>query len=199
MSYGDFSRTTELEAINVMLGCIGQAPVNSIPTSGASKATMARDVLYEFSRNVQIEGLCCNTDTEFELTPNTSNNIEIPNSALNVDPSYQYQNRYTERAGKLYDTKDKTYTITETVACDIIWFLEWEELPQHVRRYILILAARAFQERYVSDSSTFQFTQDDEDKAKRQFDRKEMNNSDFSILDNTRVNPRYYRSRGGVR
>jgi len=274
MAYGDYGRSTELEAVNICLGVIGEQPVDSVPESGISKATLARDILYELSREVQLEGLACNTDTEYELTPNATistltgvsisnadpsvltkvenaktiddnlaigdgvivnsgtnsipgtyvvvsivpnvsvtldgqaadgactdgnityydvGEITLPATALNVDPSYLYDNRFVERSGKLYDTVDQTFTITKNIKVDIIWFLEWTDLPEHVRRYILIRAARVFQKRFLADENLHRFTIEDEQTAKRQFSRKELNIADCSILDNVNVNPRFYR------
>jgi len=274
MAYGDYGRSTELEAVNICLSVIGEQPVDSVPESGISKATLARDILYELSREVQLEGLACNTDTEYELTPdaeiatltgvsisnadpsvltktvapetiddgitvgdgvtvvsgtnsipgtyvvvsiveNTSvtldaqaadgactdgvityydvGEITLPATAIDVDPSYLYDNRYVERTGKLYDTKDQTFTITKNIKVDIIWFLEWLDLPEHVRRYILIRAARVFQKRFLADENLHRFTVEDEITARRQFSRKELKIADFSILDNVNVNPRFYR------
>lgn len=315
MAYGDYGKTTELEAVNTCLGVVGEQPVNEIPDSGLSKATLARDNIYELSRETQEEGLACNRDTEYELTPNTQAGIRatatfttsgipvngetitlngqvfeitegediagtsdyavdctagmdqatfetaltaalvlaaaddvlgftysgwvnhvitftanddhkgysgnllalsdtctngvvsaalftggvdgtrivLPATAISVDPSYLYDNRYIERANMLYDTVDQTFTITKNVKVDIIWFLEWTDLPEHVRRYITIRAARVFQKRYLADDNLHRFSEDDELTAKRQFMRKELNIADFSILDNLNFNPRVHR------
>jgi hypothetical protein len=192
MAYGDYGKSTELEAVNICLGVLGEQPVNSIPESGVTKATLARDNIYELSREIQLEGIACNTDTEYELTPDGSDNILVPATAISIDPSYGWDNKYVERTGKLYDTKDQTFTITVNVKVDIIWFLEWTDLPEHVRRYITIRAARIFQKRYLADEDLHRFSAEDEVQAKRQFDRKELDIADFSILDNTNMNPRVY-------
>jgi len=190
MAYGDFGRSTELEAVNICLSIIGEQPVDSVPESGISKATLARDILYELSREVQLEGLACNTDTEYELTPNVDNEITLPATTISIDPSHLYNNRYVERTGKLYDTKNQTFTITENIKVDIIWFLEWLDLPEHVRRYTLIRAARVFQKRFLADENLHRFTEEDEIAARHQFSRKELRITNFSILDNANVNPK---------
>ena len=190
MAYGDYGKTTELEAVNICLGVIGEQPVSAIG-EGVSKSTIARDVIYELSREIQTKQLACNTEYEFKLEV-SEGEIALPATAIVVDPSYLSDNRYVERNGKLYDTKDNTYTITKDVYVDITYFLAWANLPEHVRRYISIRAARVFQKRYLSDEGLHRFTQDDEYLAKSEFERTELNTVDFSILDNTRVNPRVY-------
>jgi hypothetical protein len=195
MAYGDYGRTTELEAVNTCLEAIGEQPVNSVPVTGVSKASLARDLIYKISRQVQNLGLNCNTEEDYELSPNQDNEIVLPNNCIDVDPDYLTDNRYVERNGKLYDREDHTYTITKSIRVTITFFLTWTELPEHVRSYITIMAARIFQARYLSDEGLHLFTEADEYAARSLFVKKELKNADVSILDNTRVNPRFYNGR----
>lgn len=188
MAYGDFGRTTELEAINLCLGTIGEQPINAVPTSGTSKASIARDLIYETSRDIQLEGLQCNTETNFEIELDEDSYATLPANCLNVDTQFLYQNHLVERAGKLYDTENHTFVLDDNVFVTMFLFLEWTDLPEHVRRYAGVVAARLFQKRYVSDPANHRFTEDDELKAKRQFQRKEMNNTDVTIFDNPYLN-----------
>lgn len=190
MAYGDYGKTTELEAVNICLGVIGEQPVSAIG-EGVSKSTIARDVIYELSREIQSKQLACNTEYEFKLVV-SEGEIALPGTAIIVDPTYNSDNRYIERNGKLYDREDNTYTITKDVYVDITYFLAWANLPEHVRRYITIRAARVFQKRYLADETLHRYTADDELQAKAEFERIELNTEDFSILDNMRINPRVY-------
>lgn len=193
MAYGDYGKTTELEAVNILLGSIGEQPVSAIG-SGVSKSTLARDLLYEQSRKIQSKGLNCNKDTSYTLEYDTdAETITIPPTAISVDPTNLSDNQFVERNSQLYDREEQTFTITRDVDVDIIWFLAWTYLPEHVRYYITVKAARLFQKRYLGDEAQHKFTEQDELEAKSEFDRKELNIADFSILDNTRVNPRNYR------
>lgn len=191
MAYGDYGKTTELEAVNICLGVIGEQPVSAIG-EGVSKSTIARDVIYELSREIQTKQLACNTEYEFLLEADVDDLIALPATAIVVDPSYNSDNRYVERDGSLYDREDNVYEIYKDVYVDITYFLEWTDLPEHVRRYITIRAARVFQKRYLADESLHRYTQEDEYAAKAEFERNELNTEDFSILDNTRLNPRVY-------
>ena len=196
MAYGDYGKTTELEAVNICLGVVGEQPVSAIG-SGVSKATMARDIIYELSRTIQKQGLSCNTDYKYAIVPDEDDSYcTIPATAISCDPSYLSDNRYVERTGKLYDRTDQTFVMTKTVYCDVVFFLAWTNLPEHVRYYITIRAARIFQKRYLADEALHRFSEDDEYQAKSDFERQELNTEDFSLLDNTRMNPRVYRRKG---
>jgi len=191
MAYGDYGKTTELEAVNICLGVIGEQPVSAIG-SGVSKSTIARDVIYELSREIQTKQLACNTEYNYKLEPDVNDLIGLPATAIVVDPSYMSDNRYVERNGSLYDREDNCYEIYKDVYVDITYFLAWTNLPEHVRRYINIRAARIFQKRYLADETLHRFTAEDELQAKAEFERNELNTEDFSILDNMRLNPRVY-------
>jgi hypothetical protein len=187
MAYGDYGKTTELEAINIMLSVIGEQPVSAVPSSGLSVASIARDILYEYSREVQTEGLLCNTQKDYPLIPDESDHCVLPANTLDVDAD-EWWHDYVERDSMLYDREENTDEFSETIQVTITFFLAWTKLPQHVRRYINILGARAFQERFVADEALWKFSEDDESKALRQMKRKEDNNSELSIFDNMFMN-----------
>ena len=76
--------TTKLEAVNSMLGHIGEAPVNTISNATALpiSASVAVSVLDETSREVQLQGWHFNTEVDVELTPDGDGNITIPDNAV---------------------------------------------------------------------------------------------------------------------
>lgn len=187
-----YAKTTELEAVNVCLGTIGERPVNEVPDSGVSTATLARDTVHEVNRLVQEEGLACNQEFKVKLSV-SDDEIALPATCISVDPSYLADNHYVERNSKLYDRKNHTYTMTKDIFVDIIYFLEFTDLPEHVRRYVTVLAGRLFQRRWLANGEIEKITEADELKAKRQFVRKESNIADASILDNPHMNPRVFR------
>ena len=65
--------TSKLEAINVMLTAIGESPVNTITSSTTTDVSIAIQILDNVSREVQSVGWHFNTDTNYKLTKNTSN------------------------------------------------------------------------------------------------------------------------------
>lgn len=188
MAYGDMTRTTVLEAVNVMLGVLGIRPVNDIDTSGVSEAAMARDVLHEISREIQTVGWLFNTDTNYPLTPDSqTNEIAIPANAISCDPTSWYS-QYVERANKLYDRQNRTFIFSNSVDCDITWFMPFDELPEAARRYIAIVAGRTFQDRYQADKEMWKFTEQDEARARGILEADELRRKDVSFFDNTYLN-----------
>ena len=178
------SMTTELDAVNIMLGTIGESPINSLDAAtGVVDAVTARSILAEVSVQVQEEGWHFNTDYEFDLTPDTNGYIYVPSNAIEVDTSpYSRDYDVAIRGNKLYDRGNKTYVFSKPLKADLTILLEFNELPQAARHYITIRAARVFQQRVVGSNVLGSFTQGDEYNALRAMRRYEARTADYNIL-----------------
>ncbi len=181
------TRTARLDAVNTMLSVIGEAPVNTLDASSqTTDVAMAKSMLDEVSREVQANGWHFNREYEVSLSPDSSNNILIPTNAARVDvePADSRNKDYVQRGDKLYNKTDATYTITDAKKCTIIYLLDWEDLPQAARQYIMIRAARKFQDRVVGSGKHHDFTAMDEMNALIMLRSDEADSGDFSIFDN---------------
>tara|TARA_R100001510_G_C7639004_1_gene196773 strand:- start:74 stop:688 length:615 start_codon:yes stop_codon:yes gene_type:complete len=177
--------TTKLEAINVMLTAIGESPVNTITSSTTTDVSIAIQILDNVSREVQSVGWHFNTDTNYLLAKNTSNQIVLPSNCLRVDNSNKDADLdLVERGRKLWDRENHTYTITKDIRVNITWFLEFTELPETARRYITIRAARIFQDRMLASETLHAFHQVDELSALSALKEHEGDTRDHSIFDN---------------
>ena len=136
--------STELDAVNIMLGVIGELPVNSVDESGVSESSIASNVLHDTSRVVQSLRLECNTDTAYTLVRTVDSKVIVPTNALGLDPCERGK-RFVQRAGFLWDKDNHTFILEEDVKVDIVWFLPFNDLPQVVKTYITVTAARQFQ------------------------------------------------------
>jgi len=160
-----------------------------VPTSGLSKATLARDELWKINREVQSMGLQSNKEEDYTLTYDSgTGEIALPANTLSADPIYFEDNRYVERAGKIYDTEDHTFVISKDLHVEIVFFLPFDELPQVTRNYIMVRAARKFVKKFSGEVKLERFTSQDELEAKVAFQRQELNDADLSILDNIYIN-----------
>ena len=178
------SMTTELDAVNIMLGTIGESPINSLDAAtGVVDAVTARSILAEVSVQVQEEGWHFNTDYEFDLTPDNSGFIYVPSNAIEVDTSpYSRDYDVAIRGNRLYDRGNKTYVFSKPLKADLTILLEFNELPQAARHYITVRAARVFQQRVVGSDTLNGFTQADESRALRAIRRYEARTADYNIL-----------------
>lgn len=177
--------TTELDAINIMLGTIGESPINSLDAAtGVVDAVTARSILAEVAVQVQEEGWHFNTDYEFVLTPSVgTGEIFVAPNTIEVDVSaYTSDHDVAIRGNRLYDRKNKTYSFATSIKADLTILLEFNELPQAARHYITVRAARVFQQRVVGSDTLGSFSEADEARALRAMRRYEAKTGDYNIL-----------------
>ncbi len=178
--------TSELDAVNVMLGTIGESPINSLDAAtGVVDAVTARAILSEVSVQVQEEGWHFNTEYEFILTPSLdTKEIYIPANTIEVDASEYDRNNIDVaiRGNRLYDRKNKTFQFQQDIKADLTILLEFNELPQAARHYITVRAARVFQQRVIGSDTLGSFTERDEARALRSMRRYESKTADYNIL-----------------
>ena len=146
--------TTQLAAVNEILGSVGQAPVTVLDTTNPEVA-FAYNTLMDISREVQAEGWSFNKELEYPVTPDTSGYINIASNIISMDLSPLYENVQYDtviRDGKLYDKIGHTnvWEIKEYKA-DIVWFFDFDDLPQPFRDYITARAASRAAIRLVGD------------------------------------------------
>lgn len=180
------SMTSELDAINIMLGTIGESPINSLDAAtGVVDAVTARAILSEVSVQVQEEGWHFNTEYEFVLTPALgTKEIYVPANTIEVDASAYDRNDIDVaiRGNRLYDRKNKTFQFQQDIKADLTILLEFNELPQAARHYITVRAARVFQQRVVGSDTLGSFSEKDEARALRSMRRYESKTADYNIL-----------------
>ncbi|WP_052063895.1 hypothetical protein [Nitrincola sp. A-D6] len=172
--------TTKLEAVNIMLASIGEAPINSLD-SGLVDAEMAETILDAVTRSVQSEGWTFNTEYSMKLTPDVDEHIIIPVNTLKIDPVNRSV-RLVRRGGKLYDPLNHTFKFKQPVIADIVVALAFEDLPETARRYSAIKAARTFQDRTVGSTQLHGFQSQDEQMAYMKMVRDESQVSDHNFL-----------------
>lgn len=151
----DSYTTTQLSAVNEILGSIGQAPVTVLDQTNPEVA-FAFNTLMDISREVQAEGWSFNREYEYPVTPDTSGNIIIPSNILQMDLSKSAFNTAYDtviRDGKLYDKLNHTFTwdATVTYKVDVLWMFDFDDLPQPFRDYITAKAATRAAIRLVGD------------------------------------------------
>jgi hypothetical protein len=172
------SPMTELEAVNAMLSMIGESPVNSLRVSSISEATIAQNMLKNISREIQMDGLHCNTEEGYPLVPDINGNIIVPSNVLKIDSALNV----VQRGDKLYNKDDHTFVFSEKQDCYIVWFLSYEDLPQHVRHYIVVRAARKFQVQQLGSDTIASLSEEDEASARVEMIRAELNTGNYNLL-----------------
>jgi len=177
-------KTTKLNAINTMLSAIGEPPVNTLSSQRAD-SNLAEQILDEVSREIQSYGWHFNSEYKVTLAPDSSGYIYISENVVRVDTN---PNKYTDldivlRGNRLYDKVTNSYVFSSSIEVDRIVMLEFEEIPEPARRYIMIRAARIFGDRMIGSEKHHMFTGQDEMMAMAKMREYENDTADYSIFE----------------
>lgn len=174
---------TELEAVNDMLSVIGEAPVATIEGDLIPDAALAKSILRKVSSEVQERGWHFNTEYDYPLAPDTNGYIWIPNDVLAVDTEDADIDAVV-RGDKLYDRQNHTFVFSRAITATILRLLTFTDMPPAARRYITVRATRQFQERALGSGEIRGATEKDEVDARALMVDQELENGDYSMLDN---------------
>jgi hypothetical protein len=160
----ELTPTTELEAVNEMLGTIGESPISDLETVGNLDASTARDTLRAVCREVQSKGWWFNEFSSYTFTLNADGKAVVPAAILSVRPVIGGA-RYFARDGFLITAPQGVDTYTDAPVADVIFKYDFTSLPESARRYIAIRAARIFQTKVLGSDQLNVFSKDHEDEA----------------------------------
>jgi len=169
-----------------MLSAVGSSPVSTLTGQQTADAVVAQNILDEVVREVTSQGWAFNYERKVELAPDSDNQIVLGTDVARIDntPGYNTDYDVVQRGNKLYDRKSHSYTISETLTCDVIYFMEFDDTPEAARRYMMIRAARIFQDRMVGSGNHHTYNMTDEVKALTDLKEHEGDTADHSIFDN---------------
>lgn len=175
---------TELEAVNVLLTTIGEAPVNTLDGNQVTDVSIAKQVLNEVSREVQAQGWHFNTEQNVPLTPDTLGNIKIPADTARIDAR---DFNVVVRENKLFNLTDRTFAFVSKILVDIIYYQDFANLPQQAKNYITTRAARIFADRTLNSETIHKMTSRDEQRALIDLKEMEGDTGDFNMMDSYSV------------
>jgi len=174
---------TELEAVNVLLSVIGEAPINTLTGAATVDVIQAKAILSQVSREVQSVGWHFNSEKDYPLVPDINQEIVLAANMVRVDADQYPELDVVQRGLRLYNREDHTFKFNKTVKAEVIFLLPYDEIPQIARQFIVIRAARIFQDRMVGSDTLHGFTAEDEKKALTDLREAEGDTGDYTIFD----------------
>jgi|TARA_R100000482_G_scaffold52647_1_gene18768 hypothetical protein len=176
--------TTELQAVNIMLTTIGEAPVNNITGTTSVDVSVAKNILDETSMSIQAEGWNFNTVYDKALSKDIDNKVPLPSNCVQADANKDDRHmNLIIRAGYLYDVDNDTDVFSATVPLlDLVLVQQFEDLPEYARRYITMKSARRFAARFIGEETLVTLTMQDENEALIAFKLADSRSEDNNIL-----------------
>jgi len=173
------------DAINICLTTIGESP---IPASTSIvdhyEAELADTIISEAMTEVLAFGYNFNTDSDWELIPDTSGYIALPSGALSVDATVTSSD-YIMKSGKLYNKVTKSYVFTETVLASVIWESDFDDLPAVVQLLVVAQAKMKLYTRIVGVDSAYKVFVQEVENATTAVKAEDITSGDYSIFDDT--------------
>ena len=170
MSVISYGVSTERDAVNSILMSVGESPVNTL-TVQSPEVAIAQKTLRQVCREVQAEGWSYNTENEYPIDLDTNNQCIVPNNVLQIDlnifqhgKDFDIVRRSDSGVMKVYDKKGHTFTFKncEKLYFDIIWMIDFEDLPQPFKDYITARASRIASNRMVNNPTSSKLLETDE-------------------------------------
>lgn len=169
VSYGV---STELDAVNSILMSVGESPVNTLNVQSPEVA-IAQKTLRQVCREVQSEGWVFNTEEQYPISLDSNNHCIIPNNVLQIDVNeFKHANDFNvvrkDDSGtkKLYDLIEHRFNFENIsdnkLHCDIIWMVDFEDIPEVFKDYITARASRIASNRMVNNPQSAELLAPDE-------------------------------------
>lgn len=174
-------RLTRLDAVNIVLTNIGQSPVTTIDNDNPL-ISMAVNTLDEVAEAIQSEGWAFNSEIQYPFTPDVNNEILVPTNVIRVDAEPLDDVDLVIRMGKLYDRRAHTYKFEGTQYFNVLWLLDFEDMPQPAKQYSAIRAANLFAGRTVGSAEAVRFGEREEVAARAVLLEYETQQGDYSLL-----------------
>ena len=178
-------RTSELDALNVLLTNIGQQPILNIKNTNPQVA-LAKTVLNQVVSDVLTEGWTFNRELDFPIEPNSDGEVYLPENVVAWDLTWPTDYDVVIRDGKLYDKRNHTYEFDKntTLKMDIVWLFDFEDIPNAIRNYITIRAANLFAMRTTGSTEIAKYGQQEEMQARATALDYETQQGDWNIFQN---------------
>nr|WP_320145666.1 hypothetical protein [uncultured Anaeromusa sp.] len=182
------SNPTNIEAVNSVLGSIGDSPVETLEKATNVNVILAGSILEKALLEVQSKGFTFNITEGYVLNIDSqTKRIPWNSSFLRLeDPSHSL--KLVRRNGYVYNLTDQTYEFQgTTLIVDLIQLITLEDLPIPARSYVIALASERFQRRVLGDPQLDEELKRERVEAWVDLQHYETETNDYNIFENPDV------------
>jgi hypothetical protein len=142
---------TNLEAVNTILGAIGDAPVDTLEDTTNINVVNASNELERVSKQEQANSWTFNILETYKLNPDV-NTGRISWGAKFLKIVDRTNSKVLTRRGNfVYNLTDQTYAFGTAISVEAVLEADLEELPEQMRAYIVAKASCTFQAKFLGD------------------------------------------------
>mgnify|MGYP001227654666 FL=1 len=188
--------STELDAVNAILMSVGESPVNTLTVQSPDVA-IAQATLRQVCREIQTQGWVYNTENDYPIDLDANNHCVIPNNILQLDLNhfrhgndFDVVRRSDNGIMKVYDKIGHSFEFKNVTGgklyFDVIWMLDFEDLPQAFKDYITTRASRIASNRMVNNPQAAKLLESDEALARAAALEYDTSQADYNIFTDTK-------------
>lgn len=171
----------DLDAINDMLGAIGEPSVLQLDETNADVSNAHR-ILHRINRQVQAKGWNFNIDESKVLTPSldTRQIVWLP-SYLRMQTTGS-ASAYSNRGGYVYDLLLRTDLFDAPITVELIEMKQFYEMPVVFRDYIVTKASREFNAKFFGSIESETYLREQEQELYQQVMEYEMDTGRYNMM-----------------
>ena len=178
---------TELDAVNNIIGTLGEAPIDTLEDLTNVDAINALRILQEVSRNEQARGWSFNLIEDFVLNPDENDNNRIPWNDRYLYVEGEEGTKLVRYGQHMKDLVRNSDYFPQAIRATVVLLIPFEELPEQMRSYIVAKAGFMFQSAYYGDEGMMKITEMQVQDSWQHLMDYEMDNNKYSMLDNDHV------------
>ncbi len=175
----------ELDGVNRLLKAISENSIASLSSETLNNNLDAQDALNTLQQKtseIQEQGVYVNVE-KMTLSPETNKKMELPENTLNVMSAGKDSYReLVQRGSKLYDKDNSTYEFDNSIYVELTMELSFDELPQSVKNYIIMIAVVAFKIEKQGDKTRLPYTENQLNMARAALDKTKTKNTKPNML-----------------
>lgn len=180
-SSGSVAGLSTLEAVNEMLGAIGESPVVQLDSGGSSLVADAQRILEAVNRDMQTT-MRWHFNTEIlDLARDSDNKIPLSANYLRVD-AVNTTIDVVRRGAFLYDLKENTYVFSAEVEAEVTRLIPFEDSLPAFKQFVTVAAKIRFQKEVQGSRGQDALLQSDFYAARRAALDEDAHNYDGNML-----------------
>lgn len=147
-----------------------------------SDVGIARDTLLSMSYSIQAQGYWFNKEKAYPLVPNTDGYIPIGDTILSV-----YSPTLIVKDHKLYDTNKRSYLFEGKQDVDIIFYLQFDDLPAVVCDAIVRESVVEFYNNVLGDTQELRILQANAERAQVALQKAQAKHRKTNLISGSRL------------
>jgi|TARA_R100000152_G_C6745265_1_gene168909 hypothetical protein len=202
MAKTSLARTEKVDAVNRVLATIGVGPLSTLTGNLSLTATLAQAAVDNVSKDLQSTPWGFNTERNVEFTSTSDGEIDLDGSGYagvaiaSIDFDGGNHTDFdviirTDAADsdkpKLYDRKEHKFNgfgNAQVYKATVTYLLEFDDLPEAVKAFVMARAAREFQMQMVGNAQVDAMLFTQVVSAQQNLHEFEANQFDYTIFDN---------------